>query len=199
MILADRPPLQPPPPQVKDEQCHALNGHSARLLDQEDSRREEGNGALPTASPPPPWFGTCDRDPLSLRRVDLNRYPAIARADVDRAERLYGHHARRWVVRDNVLHARNGAADATVGVASFVEEMLVRHLLNAARVPDVDLVFNCADHPVVHSRSDEDDAPVVSMCGSTAGHRDILAPTYVLALAVLGRTRVDEAAAAPWE
>ena len=66
-------------------------------------------------------------------------------------------------------------------------------------MPDVDFVLNCADSPVVPSLSGlsdhhvANDAPVVSMCGST-DHRDIIVPTYVLALAVTGRTRVDEPA-----
>mmetsp|Transcript_31010 Transcript_31010/g.45846 ORF Transcript_31010/g.45846 Transcript_31010/m.45846 type:complete len:344 (-) Transcript_31010:84-1115(-) len=130
----------------------------------------------------------CDLHPLSLRS-DLDRYPTISLEDVNRAEDLYGDHARRLVIKNNALYGRDGAENAIVGVSSFVEEMLLL-MLKRVKVPDVDFVLNCSDFPQVWKdghRYSRQDAPVVSMCGSTE-HNDIIVPTYELALAVQGRT-----------
>jgi hypothetical protein len=160
-------------------------------LDQQECRA--------VTSPPSSWEIApgkfCDLDPLSLRD-DLDRYPAIGEQDVDRAEQHFGTHARRYVVKDGKLYGRDCAPRAIVGVAAFVEDMLLL-LLRKVKVPDVDFVLNCSDYPV-NPKCGDKDAPVVSMCGSTL-HRDIIVPTYTLAQAVSGRIRVDQAAALPWE
>lgn len=125
----------------------------------------------------PPWVENaltkrhlyeCDLNPLSLRK-DLDRYPTISLEDVNRAEKLYGDHARRLVIKDNVLYGRDCAKNAIVGVSSFVEQMLIK-ILKRVRVPDVDFVLNCSDFPQVLQegrKNSRQDAPVISMCGST--------------------------------
>jgi hypothetical protein len=159
---------------------------------------ESGEQGVNSAAPP--WEvvpgKTCDLNPLSLRQ-DLDRYPSVSRDDVGRAERLYGAHARRYVIQDNVLYARDCADNAIVGVSSFVEDMLVQ-LLKRVRVPDVDFVLNCSDYPQVRKSGPKEDAPVVSMCGST-NFNDIIVPTYTLALVVAGRRKGDLEAEKPWD
>lgn len=156
------------------------------------------------ATAAPPWEDValtskynykCDLDPFSLRQ-DLDQYPAISSADVDRAEQLYGQHARRLIIKDNVLYARDGSKKAIVGVSAFVEDMLLL-LLQRVKVPDCDFVLNCSDYPQVR-RTDKNDAPLVSMCGSTR-HRDIIVPTYTLSHLVTGRTHPHVEAEKPWD
>jgi Glycosyl transferase family 90 len=148
----------------------------------------------------PQWPGQqCDLNPLSLRD-DLSRYPSIALEDVNHGEEWYGAHARRYVIFDNVLYGRDGAPNAIVGVADFVEDMLVR-LLQRVSIPNVDFVLNCADHPQVANYIVDRDAsknvPILSMCGSV-DYRDIVVPTYTMALVATGRAQAHLAARYPW-
>jgi len=145
----------------------------------------------------------CDLDNslFSSLRSDLNeRYSSITFEDVNHAEKLYGEHSRRLVIKNNVLYGRDGSDHAVVGVSKFVEDMLLK-ILKKVKVPDIDFVLNCSDFPQVLSRSkttatnqrynnnnnyNRPDAPVVSMCGSKI-HNDIIVPTYALAQTVTGR------------
>ena len=141
---------------------------------------------------------TCDLDPFSLRE-DLDAYPEISREDVDRAERLYGQHARRLVIKDNVLYGRTCHEKAIVGVLAFVEDMLVM-LLQRVKVPDVDFVLNGSDYPQnKRSYPAEKDAPLLSMCASY-NYRDIVVPTYTHSLNVVyGYRGIPNADPMPWE
>lgn len=141
---------------------------------------------------------TCNLDLLSLRE-DLDAYPKISREDVDRAERLYGKHARRLVIKDNVLYGRTCHKNGIVGVCAFVENMLVM-LLQWVKVPDVDFVLNGSDFPQnKQSYSAENDAPVASMCSSYK-YRDIAVPTYKNSIYIVqGYHGIAKPDPTPWE
>jgi len=164
------------------ELCSNLvRAHDEAKTCEGDTCKNPDNKAFDQTGNVPPWVKMalterhlyeCDLHPLSLRS-DLDRYPTISLEDVNRAEDLYGDHARRLVIKNNALYGRDGAENAIVGVSSFVEEMLLL-MLKRVKVPDVDFVLNCSDFPQVWKdghRYSRQDAPVVSMCGSTE-HND---------------------------
>lgn len=139
---------------------------------------------------------TCNLDPFSLRE-DLRRYPTISREDVDRAESLYGKHARRVVIKDNVLYARTCHTGGIIAVGTWVENFIAR-ILKLVKVPDCDFVLNASDYPQNRRQGHrtKEDAPLLSMCGSY-NFRDIVIPTYKI---VQTNTRkVPDADPMPWE
>jgi Glycosyl transferase family 90 len=183
-------------------ECSTLHPHTNQVKDTTTTTT--------TTRSIPPWpEKKCNWNATSLLsslRHDLNdRYPVITQNDVDRSERLYGAHARRYVILNGKLYGRDGAPGAIVGVAAFVEDMLVQLLqqleASHATIPNVDFVLNCADHPTVANDVVQNDAtldaPVISMCGST-DYRDIVVPTYTMALVATGRSYTHYAARRPW-
>ncbi|XP_006652571.1 O-glucosyltransferase rumi-like isoform X2 [Oryza brachyantha] len=118
------------------------------------------------ATPPPPPPSSC---PVYFRWIheDLRPWRAtgITREAADGAAHRYGPKFRVTVVAGRLYVARYGRCFQTRDVFTMwgILQLLRRH---PGRVPDIDLVFDCQDTPVVNAGGHTPPPPMFGYCGS---------------------------------